>query len=248
MGWLRTSVIAGAALAISGAGAFAEDVTTMPPDSYMPRVAHGNSSRDVFLADWYLRVDVGERWGFTTGVDAPAGFFDPNTESTGKATAFGLGAGFRHNWLRGDVTVDYATKQNYEGTVATSGDVTAKIQTTTALLNIYADLGTWYRLTPYIGAGIGAARVDISDFTSAVSPPFTGAASHAQWNLAWAANAGAALALSRNLQVDIGYRYLSFGNAETADGLGDHLTFKNLGAHEVRVGLRWNLNDLSNDP
>jgi len=73
MGWLRTSVIAGTALAISGAGAVAADVTTLPPASYMPRLAPANSTHDVFLADWYLRAGLGERWGFTTSAAAPTG-------------------------------------------------------------------------------------------------------------------------------------------------------------------------------
>lgn len=56
--------------------------------------------------------------------------------------------------------------------------------------------------------------------------------------------AGTAFALSQNLQVDVGYRYLSFGNVETTSGVGGSTTFRNLGAHEVRVGLRWNFDDL----
>ena len=57
--------------------------------------------------------------------------------------------------------------------------------------------------------------------------------------------AGTAFAISRNLQVDLGYRYLSLGNVQTADGPGGHMTFKNLAAQEVRVGLRWSFDDLT---
>jgi opacity protein-like surface antigen len=245
MNWSRPFIVAGAVtLPLVGAG-YAADATAMPPAYYAPRVAPSYAPRDVFLSGWYFRGDLGQRWGFITGTDAPIGFIDPTTDSAGKAAVYGLGAGFRHDWLRGDLTVDYGSKQNYHGTAVTSGDVTAKIQTTSALLNIYADLGTWRQATPYIGAGIGAARVTISDFESAVTPPFSGAPAQSQWNLAWAAVAGTAVTVSPNLQIDIGYRYLSFGNAETSDGPSGHTTFKNLGAHEVRVGLRWNLDALA---
>ena len=211
----------------------------------MPPVSRDYSPPNVFLAGWYLRADLGERWGFLTSADTPSAFINPTTEKSGMATMGGLGAGFRYKWVRADFTVDYATKQKYEGTAVTSGDVTAKMQTSTGLFNAYADLGTWYRFTPYVGAGIGAARVTVSEFESAVVPPFTGAGSHSQWNLAWAAMGGAAFVISPNLQLDLGYRYLSFGNVESADGPGGHTTFRNLGAHEVRVGLRWNFDDVA---
>jgi opacity protein-like surface antigen len=46
------------------------------------------------------------------------------------------------------------------------------------------------------------------------------------------------------MMVDVGYRYLNIGNVKTAsDAFGD-MTFKNVGAHEVRVGLRWSFDDL----
>jgi len=246
---LRPFVVASAImLSLVGAG-HAADVTTLPPPiSIAPRAAPAYVPRDVFLSGWYLRGDVGERWGRLTGAVAAPGFVDPTDSTLDKSTVFGLGAGFRRNWIRADLTLDYRTAEKYQGTLVTSGDVTAKIQSTTALLNIYADLGTWYRLTPYIGAGIGAARVTISDFDSALTPPFSNAPELARWNLAWAGMAGTALALSQNLQIDLGYRYLNFGNTETADGPGGHMTFKNVGAHEVRVGLRWNFDDLPRVP
>jgi opacity protein-like surface antigen len=250
MDWLRPFVVAGAVMgSLVGVGqdaSLAADVTTMPPVSLSPspRSAPDYVPRNVFLSGWYLRADVGERWDNLTSVVAAPGFPTPVNSVSGQGAVFGLGAGFRRNWIRGDLTVDYGAAQTYEGTIAAAGDVTAKIQTTTALLNIYADLGTWYRLTPYIGAGIGAARVTVSDFNSAFTQPFSGAPARSQWNLAWAAMAGTALAISRNLQVDLGYRYLGFGDVPTADGPGGHMTFKNVGAHEVRVGLRWSLDDL----
>jgi opacity protein-like surface antigen len=242
---LRTFVVASAVtLTLVGAG-HAADVTTLPPPMSMsPRVAPEYVPRNIFMSGWYLRADVGQRWDSLTNAVAAPGFVDPTDSTSGKGAVVGLGAGFRRNWIRGDLTVDYGAPEKYQGTVITSGDVTAKIQTNSALLNIYADLGTWYRLTPYIGAGIGAARVTVSDFDSAVTPPFSNASPHAQWNLAWAAMAGTAFAISRNLQIDLGYRYLNFGNVQTSDGPGGHMTFKNVAAQEVRIGLRWSLDDL----
>ena len=57
--------------------------------------------------------------------------------------------------------------------------------------------------------------------------------------------AGAAIAISRNLQIDVGYRYLGYGDVDTAEGPGGHMRFRNVTNQEVRVGLRWNLDDLT---
>jgi opacity protein-like surface antigen len=249
MNLLRPLVAAGAlTLTLLGAGqgvVHAADPATLPPPNSLSGktwLVSDYAPRNIFMSGWYLRADGGYRWGSITGADAAPGFTNPTDSSSGEGVMFGLGAGFRHNWLRADVTIDYAAAQKYQGTIVTSDDVSAKIQTDTALLNLYADLGTWSRFTPYIGAGIGTARIAVSDFEGPM-PPLTGAAGHSQWNLAWAAMAGTAFAISRNLQIDVGYRYLSFGNVQTSDGPGGHTTFRNLAAQEVRVGLRCSLDD-----
>jgi len=132
---------------------------------------------------------------------------------------------------------------DYSGTVATPGDVTAKISAASALFNGYIDLGTWYCLTPYIGAGVGAAYMTASDYASTVAPPFT-SSNHHQWNVAWAAMAGVEYAVTPRLNIDVGYRYINFGDVSTdADAFGA-MTFKNVAAHEVRAGLRWSLDGL----
>lgn len=241
---VRPFVVAGALLiALVGAGHAADVRTLPPPASYMPPpTAPASVSRDPFLSGFYLRGDLGQRWGSLTAA-VPTTGASPTVESAGHATTMGLGGGFRTKWLRADLTVDYATPQTITARAATPGDVSAKVQTTTALLNLYADLGTWYRFTPYIGGGIGTARVVVSDFQGP-APAAGGTATRSQWNLAWAATAGTAFAISENMQVDVGYRYVNFNNVRTADGPGGATTFRNLAAHEVRVGLRWNFDDL----
>lgn len=250
MNLLRPLVAAGAlTLTLLGAGqcvVYAADPATLPPPNSLSGRSwpvNDTTARNVFMSGWYLRGDAGYRWDSLTSADAAPGFVNPTDNSSGKGAMFGLGAGFRSKWIRADVTVDYALAQKYQGTLASANDVTANIQTDTALINLYADLGTWARFTPYIGAGIGTARVAVSDFVGP-TPPNPSSGANSQWNLAWAAMAGTAFALSRNLQVDVGYRYLSFGNVQTADGPGGHMTFRNLAAQEVRVGLRWSFDDL----
>jgi opacity protein-like surface antigen len=55
--------------------------------------------------------------------------------------------------------------------------------------------------------------------------------------------AGVAFPVSHNMIVDVGYRYLNIGNVKTDSDAFGAMTFKNVAAHEVRVGLRWSFDD-----
>ena len=85
----------------------------------------------------------------------------------------GFGAGIKTQWLRTDFTVDYLSPMKYEGTILSPNDTTAKISAVSTMFNGYLDLGTWYRVTPYLGAGAGAAFLTTSDYASSAAPPFT---------------------------------------------------------------------------
>ena len=154
----------------------------------------------------------------------------------------GLGVGIKTSWLRTDVTIDYASPMKYQGAVLAAGDTTAKIQATTALVNGYLDLGTWYRVSPYIGAGAGVAYARMFDYASP-APPLSGDTSKNQWNFAWAGMAGIAFAITHNLKIDVGYRYLNIGDVKTGSDAFGAMTFKNVAAHEARVGLRWSFDE-----
>jgi len=82
-----------------------------------------------------------------------------------------------------------------------------------------------------------------SDYVSTLAPPFATGLSAAQWNFAWAAMAGAGYAITPSLMVDLSYRYINFGDTKTAADASGQMTFKNLAAQQVRVGLRWSFDD-----
>lgn len=222
-------------------GALAADMPgTLPPpyiEPLPPRLISLNTG-------WYVRGDLGYRWGITSGAESTPPFANPTDNTFGNGAFGGIGFGIKSTWLRTDVTVDYGAPLTYEGSVAASNDTTAKVTAVTALFNGYLDLGTWYRATPYLGGGAGVAQLRVSDYTSTAAPPFAGGLSHTQWNFAWAGMAGVAYAVAPNLLVDVGYRYLNFGDAHTASDSFGSMTLKNLAAHEVRVGVRWSFDDL----
>ena len=96
-------------------------------------------------------------------------------QSLGFNTAgiFGLGVGYQfNNWFRADVTGEYRGNSQFFGTDRIT--FTGGVGTDTyhgsksewvVLANAYVDLGTWWCMTPFIGAGVGGARVSIANFT-----------------------------------------------------------------------------------
>ncbi|HEX3441464.1 MAG TPA: outer membrane beta-barrel protein [Pseudolabrys sp.] len=232
MSWSRLLLLVGI-LTGGTASAMAADMPDLPPPPLLPpRLIDTN-------VGWYLRGDVGYGWGVMGSAQSPAPFPNPADNSFGSGFVGGVGAGIKTQWLRTDVTIDYTAPLKYQGSVVSSGDTTAKVDAVTALFNGYLDLGTWYSATPYIGAGVGAARLHATDYAA----PFASGTSDTQWQLAWALMAGFGYAVAPNLMVDLGYRYLNFGDLTVGSDAGA-TTLKNLAAHEVRVGVRWSFDDL----
>jgi opacity protein-like surface antigen len=141
------------------------------------------------------------------------------------------------------------------------------------LANAYVDLGNWGGFTPFVGAGIGAAQhsfakvTDVGASNNYVAGVFTGVSSsnlvrfynRNQTNMAWALMAGVAYDASATTKIEFGYRYLNMGKAKqyvfncvggvgVAGTCGDYLHYKNLQAHEFKLGVRWMLGGTSYTP
>ncbi|MDR6952121.1 opacity protein-like surface antigen [Ancylobacter sp. 3268] len=206
--------VAGLGLALGGAAMAADPAATLPADD----ISADDISADDLLAKapqveesrfWYLRLDAGYVFNETPYAGAPLD----------DAGLIGIGIGGRFSdWLRLDLTADYRTQADY----AIDG-VTGDYSVATLLANAYVDLGTWYRITPYVGAGIGLGYADLD------APGFGSGL-----GLAWAAMGGVAVELAPNWQLDLGYRYLSLENVDLGGGLPD----LDQPAHEIRIGLR----------
>ncbi|HSM20551.1 MAG TPA: outer membrane beta-barrel protein [Hyphomicrobiales bacterium] len=155
----------------------------------------------------------------------------------------GGGIGYKHSsWFRSDVTFDYRAF-DFDGNTPCGcpGDSVENydFDTWTIMWNVYADLGSWYGVTPYVGGGIGAAYhwlhniVGVNpDDTVTVIPNGGG------WSFAAAAMTGVTIAMSDRTAIDAGYRYIWLGDVESGhDGTGTVL-FEDMAEHEIRVGLR----------
>jgi opacity protein-like surface antigen len=261
---VKVLIAAGAASLLSSV-AFAADL----PLPYEPP--------PVDFGGWYLRGDIGFSNQSVSNIRNTNAALYANLISFQETTGFDtggiyqIGAGYQFNhWFRVDVTGEYRGSANFHGLDLTSfpnggqtgfgSDVyTARKTEWLLLANAYADLGTWWCITPYIGAGLGTARVSIANFTdqgvatlfppgSGVGPSLVSAATGSRWNFAWAVHAGLSYRVNPNMAVELGYSFVSLGDGTTGvDQAFDHsagghvFQFHDITSHDVKLGVRWNL-------
>lgn len=185
----------------------------------------------------------------------------------------GIGYSFT-DYLRADVTLDYSTGQ-FSGTTASAGPCAGLLAGQCAsvdtqayeqygfMANAYVDLGTFAGFTPYVGAGAGVARVAwgtlIGDQScvSVLGNLCTGGAAIDSvnpgldsWRFTYALMAGMSYDVSKNLKLDLGYRYskiesdgqFGFDAATSAAGaIGAQALDNGIEKHEIRAGLRYAL-------
>jgi opacity protein-like surface antigen len=251
---------AGAASLLTTA-ATAADMRLAPPP---PPAYYGPPPVEDF-GGWYLRGDIGMSNQSVRSLDN-ALYYSPGISVENKGLGFdsagiyGVGIGYKfNNWFRGDLTGEWRGKANFHGSdivtfngVAAGTDVyTASKSEWLALANVYADLGTWWCVTPFVGVGIGASRNTISGFTD-LGPQSASLAfgdTTSKWNLAWAVHAGLAYQVAPGLTVELAYRYVDLGDALSGDlytfdgtnNVYNPMEFKHITSHDVKLGVRWDL-------
>lgn len=264
---VKSLLAAGAATLISSMAFAADMPIAAPPPMYAPPAPPAD------FGGWYLRGDIGFSNQKTSDLHygresaySQLTSFDQKT-SFDAAGIYGLGVGYRfNNWFRADVTGQYRGNSNFKGTdrfTGTAGGVpysgidnySASKSEWLVLANAYVDLGTWWCITPFIGAGVGGARVSIANFTdtginnlAVGNTSFASAPTGSKWNFAWAAHAGLAYKVNPNLVLELAYSYVDLGPGQTGV-LSDYtggttnnvFKFKDITSHDLKFGVRWNL-------
>lgn len=241
------------------------------------------------LAGWYLRGDIGYnfksktggKWDFWNQYEEPYrgvdDTFNYDDFSLKGGASYGVGVGYRFNdMLRTDLTLDYFRasingRTNCPSYVKSTHGLNpvednchyednSKASVWTAMANAYVDLPHVGPLTPYLGAGIGAAYVKYDTWkTSEICPGCTFQSDKDgfdSWRFAMALMAGVSYDLTDQLKLDLGYRYLRVngGNAygydeqdrqvinqygQGAGADGPQAKDNGFNIHTVRAGLRY---------
>jgi opacity protein-like surface antigen len=227
---------------------------------------------------WYLRGDIGFSNQRVKNI-AMADGRNAQLLSLRETTAFdaagiyGVGIGYQfNNWFRGDITGQYRGNSNFKGTdlltypagggVVGNGmnNYNATKSEWLVLANGYVDIGTWWGITPFIGAGVGTARVTIANYTDAgmvnnngfafgAFPSFASAPAASRWNFAWALHGGLAYMVNPGLTIELAYSYVNLGSGTTG-AVSDYtgftrgvpMQFNDITSHDVKLGVRWYFN------
>ena len=188
---------------------------------------------------------------------------------------FNIGAGYQFNdFFRADATLDYFTStfkakteginvngvtgltpcgRSLNGANAFCSYRQQDMSALGLLANGYVDLGTYWGLTPYVGAGAGMSYVkwDSVDEQTVNGPAFSSSdlkhEGDDSWRFTYALMAGLSYDVATNIKIDFGYRFsqidggdmFSFNQSETDRGaFGAKARDQGLTRHEFRTGIR----------
>ena len=258
---LARKILVAALLAGVAGPALAADYIE-PPIEVVPEVVGG----------WYIRGHIGMINQFFDGLESELfdtalahGWYDDGGFSS--APIFGGGVGYQFNdSLRGDITVEWRGKSDFEALdwlepVSGPFDITtneyrAKKSELVFMANGYWDFASFSGITPYVGAGLGASYNTISHFrdTNIITGGGAYADDNSEWNLAWALHAGLGFQATDRMTIDLGYSFISLGDASTgtlrnddpaqpfppADN--DGIKFNDIYSHDFKLGVRYSLN------
>lgn len=146
----------------------------------------------------------------------------------------GIGLNIGNN-LRADMTYHRHISPVFKSSKANTVKRVPKIDT--YFLNVYYDIGNIEGFIPYIGAGVGIAR--IKDIVKNMVT--TKASNHARNNLAYKAIAGATFDITDNSKLDLAYNYHHYG--KTASKVHEKQEYGNtiFKGHILSAGIRFDL-------
>jgi opacity protein-like surface antigen len=259
-------VLSLAGLVALGAIPAAHAADLLPPTPEMePYIAPAEDS------GWYLRGDVGVgdtmlgkvTSTFSATNTPPDTNFDQHT--LGDSAFVDLGFGYKfNNWLRADITGELRTGEHYSAveSYANTGappnpacgarcfDTYSGLAYNSAFLaNGYVDIGTWANITPYVGVGVGMANdrmLGLQDISAQPSGGFGMASDSSNWEFAWALMAGLSYAVTPNVSLELGYRYLDAGTAtagaiicQNQTNCPNEVQHLKIASQDLKLGMRW---------
>jgi opacity protein-like surface antigen len=166
----------------------------------------------------------------------------PNGFAGAAALGFVFAPGFR---LEGELglrsnRVDYTVPVPFDATTDFEGNLAGRAAIFSAMLNAWIDIPTGSPLTPYIGAGVGAANVKMN-FTNSDNNAEDGDVNAGQTVFAYQLGAGAAYAVTPEVSLTLDYRFIGTSGVWLPADEGPDFGVKKVSSQSVMIGLRFNL-------
>jgi opacity protein-like surface antigen len=211
----------------------AADAYAAPFDQYV--TVRGTLSRMHNTLDATVSY-LGENAGVDGGSD--------NKSLGGGTLGYGLDFAKKGINVRTELELGFSSKASYNESYSDEdgkNDVSLKFEKQYLLLNGYYDFRNSTPFTPFIGAGVGLARVKAS-LGYAESDGFGLSQSKSKVNFVYQVGAGASYEAAQNLSLDIGYRFVDYGRVKQSstiiDGFDVHTKVK-AREHQFYAGVRY---------
>ncbi|MGE0256005.1 MAG: OmpA family protein [Alphaproteobacteria bacterium] len=178
-----------------------------------------------------LYISGGAGWSLPEDSDFSGGGVSSADLENGWNGVLGLGYGFASGF-RGEVEGGYH-RNNVDDINGVSAG--GNFRAWSLMGNVYYDFrGLLGSVTPYVGAGLGGARVD----ANSISPVGASSVDDDDTSFAWQLMAGVAVPLAEQLDGTLGYRYFAAPNLDynTAAGASIDADYR---THSIMVGLRY---------
>ncbi len=146
--------------------------------------------------------------------------------------------------LRGELEIGYFESDidahNVGGTLFQGDDAFGTTSGLFGLVNVFYDFNEFGRFKPFIGGGIGLARVEFDSHGVNLGGADTVVMDDEDTGFAYQLSAGANIALTETVDLELGYRFLGVTGVEleAVDGTASDVDVEN---HIVYGGLRFKL-------
>ena len=163
-------------------------------------------------------------------------------QSTKTGYQFAAGIGYDFNPIRAEFEIAYSrnnTDSQKHPLINGGSEVDGEGygSSTTFMVNGLYDFHNSSRFTPYLGAGVGVARIEAHK-VSAKNANFP-TTSDSDWVWAVGGTAGVAADIVKSIQAVVEYKYLYTDDPEFTDSTGTTSTQSGIRGHTMRVGLRY---------
>jgi opacity protein-like surface antigen len=260
---LGAAIVLGSALSASAADLYGGSLKDAPAMAPMPAASAGWYARIDGGYNWYQNPSIELDQGFVAHETKMDGAW-----SIGGGIGRYFGHGFRGD-ITVDHLFDANIESTFCGCDGTASHAKFDFSSTVVLANLYYDFNRGGRFVPYIGGGIGFAHNEAGSGTVTEDCGCEGKigggssnsfAAAAMAGISWKIRGGettyvgglkdepVAVNSGHALYLDFGYRFLYLGDVKTGDITWDNAAptvdpdVKNVTAHQIRVGLRYDLN------
>lgn len=179
---------------------------------------------------WYVGAKAGLTRLQDGNVSGSATTGDANFE-TGYGFLGAVGYGFSDWRAEGELGM---RKNDIESFSSGSGAASGNVEAWTLMGNLYRDFDTSSAITPYVGIGLGVARIELNN----ISQGGTQLANDRDDAFAYQGILGASVAVAPQVDLDLSYRYLAAVDPDfkTVGGSSFDGEYR---SHAVMVGLVW---------